>query len=96
MWCKDVRELLDAYALGALEPEDRGPIEEHLADCLRCWEHLEESQKAAALLVLGVPLEEPREDLRQRILAQAAKEGRQKVETRPWWRRWLPLFRLRR
>lgn len=88
MECEQIGELLDAYALGALSPEETGPIEEHLADCLRCWEHLNESQKAAALLVLAVPLEQPREELRRRIIAQAAKEGRQKADRRPWWRRW--------
>ncbi|TET95070.1 MAG: hypothetical protein E3J29_07465 [Dehalococcoidia bacterium] len=78
MECKEVGELLDAYALGALGPEETGPIEEHLADCLRCWEHLKEAQKAAALLVLAVPLEQPREELRRRIIAQAAKEAGEK------------------
>jgi anti-sigma factor RsiW len=78
MHCEELGELLDAYALGALRPEERGPIEEHLADCLRCWKHLKECQKAAALLVLAVPLEQPREELRQRILAEAAKEASQK------------------
>lgn len=94
MECEAVGELLDAYALGALKPEETGSIEEHLADCLRCWEHLKESQKAAALLVLAVPLEQPREELRRRIIAQAAKEGGQKAGGgRPWWRRWPSLFR---
>lgn len=88
MLCKEVGELLDAYALGALGSEETGPFEEHLADCLRCWEHLKESQKAAALLVLAVPLEQPREELRQRIIAQAAKEAREKGGGRPWWRFW--------
>jgi len=78
MECEEVGQLLDAYALGALRPEETGPIEEHLADCLRCWEHLKESQKAAALLVLAVPLEQPREELRQRIIAEAEREAHQK------------------
>ncbi len=77
MECEDIGKLLDAYALGAIAPDETGPIEEHIADCLRCWEHLKESQKAAALLVLAVPLEQPREELRQRILAQAARESRE-------------------
>jgi anti-sigma factor RsiW len=88
MLCKEVGELLDAYALGALGPEETGPIEEHLADCLRCWEHLKESQKAAALLVLAVPLEQPREELRQRIIAEAAKEAGQEGRRRFRWRWW--------
>jgi len=66
--------MLEAYALGAVAPEEGAHIEEHLGDCLACWEHLSESQRAAALLALAVPLEEPREGLRQRILAQAQLE----------------------
>ncbi len=72
--CEEIGQLLDAYALGAVDPQDVGHIEEHLADCLACWEHLSDSQKSAALLALAVPLEEPREELRQRILAQAQAE----------------------
>lgn len=73
--CEEIGQLLDAYALGAVEPQDVGPIEEHLAECLACWEHLTEAQKSAALLALAVPLEEPREELRRRILAQAQAEA---------------------
>ena len=72
--CESIGQLLDAYALGALDPQDVAPIEEHLAECLACWGHLSETQKSAALLALAVPLEEPREKLRRRILAQARAE----------------------
>jgi anti-sigma-K factor RskA len=78
--------MLEAYALGAVPPEEGAHIEEHLADCLACWEHLSESQRAAALLALAVPLEEPRESLRQRIIAQARRESEPSPEPspRPW------------
>jgi anti-sigma factor RsiW len=76
MKCADVGKLLDAYALGATGPGEANAIEEHLTDCLRCWDRLRESQKAAALLFLAVPLKEPREELRRRIMAQAAREAR--------------------
>jgi anti-sigma-K factor RskA len=72
--CEEIGQLLDAYALGAVEPQDVEPIEEHMTECLACWDHLTEAQKSAALLALAVPLEEPREELRQRILAQAQAE----------------------
>jgi len=67
--------MLEAYALGAVAPEEGAHIEEHLGECLACWDHLSESQRAAALLALAVPLEQPREGLRQRIIAQAQREG---------------------
>ena len=66
--------MLEAYALGAVAPEEGAHIEEHLGECLACWDHLSESQRAAALLALAVPLEEPHEDLRKRIIAQAQLE----------------------
>lgn len=86
MECEEVGQLLEAYALGAVPPEEGAHIEEHLADCLACWDHLSESQRAAALLALAVPLEEPRESLRQRIIAQARRESEPAPEAspRPW------------
>jgi hypothetical protein len=83
--------MLEAYALGAVEPEEGAHIEEHLAECLACWEHLSESQRTAALLALAVPLEEPRESLRQRIIARAKRDAVPAAEPSP--RRWrLPRF----
>jgi anti-sigma-K factor RskA len=66
--------MLEAYALGAVAPEEKAAIEEHLGECLACWDHLSHSQRAAALLALAVPLEEPREGLRQRIIMRAQQE----------------------
>lgn len=83
--------MLEAYALGALPPEEGAHIEEHLADCLACWDHLSQTQRAAALLALAVPLEEPRESLRRRIIAQAQREDKPTAEPLP--RRWrMPRF----
>ena len=78
--------MLEAYALGAVAPEEGAHIEEHLSECLACWEHLSESQRAAALLALAVPLKEPHESLRRRIIAQAKREARPAPE--PLFRRW--------
>ena len=72
--------MLEAYALGAVQPEEGAHIEEHLGECLACWDHLSQSQRAAALLALAVPLEEPREGLRQRIIAQAQREAEPAAE----------------
>jgi anti-sigma-K factor RskA len=80
--------MLEAYALGAVAPEEGAHIEEHLGDCLACWEHLSQSQRAAALLALAVPLEEPREGLRQRIIAQAQRETEPADEPSPTRRGW--------
>ena len=86
MECEEVGLMLEAYALGAVAPEEGAHIEEHLSECLACWEHLSESQRAAALLALAVPLKEPNESLRRRIIAQAQREARPAPE--PLFRRW--------
>jgi len=80
--------MLEAYALGAVQPEEGTHIEEHLGECLACWDHLSHSQRAAALLALAVPLEEPREGLRQRIVAQAQREAEPAAEPTRTGRGW--------
>ena len=80
--------MLEAYALGAVAPEEGAHIEEHLTECLACWDHLSQSQRAAALLALAVPLEEPREGLRRRIIAQAQREGEPAAEPSATGRGW--------
>jgi hypothetical protein len=80
--------MLEAYALGAVAPEEGAHIEEHLGECLACWDHLSQSQRAAALLALAVPLEEPREGLRRRIFAQAQREVELAPDPSPTRRTW--------
>ena len=74
MDCPDVRELLDAYALGAAEKREAQQLEEHVADCVRCWEELTQAQQSAALLAFSIALQEPPTSLERRILARAAQE----------------------
>lgn len=75
MDCHGIKDLLDAYALGAAEKREAEGIERHASDCVRCWEQLNEAQQAAALLALSVPLERAPAALRERIMAQAAREA---------------------
>ena len=76
MDCQEVRELLDAYALGATEPVESEGLERHLSDCIRCWEELSEAQRTAAALSLAVGIEAAPARLRDRVLSQAEREGR--------------------
>jgi anti-sigma-K factor RskA len=71
MDCDEIRDLLDAYALGAAEPAESGALEEHVADCVRCWEELTKSQQTAAMLALAIPIETPPDYLERRVMAQA-------------------------
>src|SRR2546427_2846634 len=82
--CREVTELVDAYALGALDHGEAGALQRHLSDCARCREELSKSQRTAALLALSVRIEEAPSELRDRIVARAEREG---AEVPPW--RWL-------
>jgi predicted anti-sigma-YlaC factor YlaD len=77
MDCRDVIEILDAYALGAAEKTEARAMEEHVADCVRCWEELTKAQKAAALLALAVPMQQVPDHLERRIMELAAREKEQ-------------------
>lgn len=76
MDCQQIIEMLDAYALGAADSADVAAIEEHVADCVRCWEELNKSQRTAALLALSVPMREAPQRLEARIVDAAARERR--------------------
>ncbi len=72
--CEQVQEILDAYALGAADAADASAIEEHVADCVRCWEELSKAQQTTALLALTSPLSEAPAGLESRIVAAAARD----------------------
>ncbi|HEV2239222.1 MAG TPA: anti-sigma factor [Ktedonobacterales bacterium] len=61
---------LDAYALGALEPEEAAWVEAHLAQCARCRQLAADARAVANRLPLSVPLVVPPPDLRARVLAR--------------------------
>ena len=46
----DIRELLGAFALDAVEPDEGSAIEAHLATCPRCRDEVREHREVAALL----------------------------------------------
>ena len=87
MGCDQVRELLDAYALGAADPADAAVVEEHVADCVRCWDELSKGQQTAALLALTVEMEEAPAKLGERIIAQAQRERSQGGKSPGIWSR---------
>lgn len=83
----DVHELTPAYALHALDAEEREAYEAHLAQCERCRQELAVLSESAAALAWAVESPAPSPALRERILA-AAGEGRANVvplrPRRPW------------
>jgi len=73
MNCEQIRELLDAYALGAADAAEASAIQEHAADCVRCWSSLDEAQRVAASLALSTAIEKAPPSLRSRVLAETER-----------------------
>lgn len=65
-----VFELLPAYALGCLDPEEDALVARHLENCATCRIELETYRAAAGELALAVIEDEPSPQLRQRLLAR--------------------------
>lgn len=71
-----VDNFIDAYALGALEPDEIAWVEAHLEDCPRCRELAREARAVASTLLVDVPLVEPPAALRQHVLDRVHQEAR--------------------
>ena len=50
----EIEDLLGAYALNAVEPDEAALVEAHLAECPRCRAEVAEHREVAALLTSGV------------------------------------------
>jgi len=89
MDCEQIRDLLDAYALGAADAREAAAIEEHVADCVRCWSSLDEAQRVAASLALSTVLQKAPQPLRSRVLAEAERRQQPALPSFPGRLRWL-------
>jgi anti-sigma-K factor RskA len=83
----ELHDLAAAYALDALDPEDRWTYERHLDGCERCREEVAALRETAADLAYVAEGPAPRPELRDRILLEA-RSGRP-AEVVPLRRRWL-------
>jgi anti-sigma-K factor RskA len=72
---RTLHELTPAYALNALDEDERRAYEEHLSRCARCRDELADLSQTAALLAHGAPPATPPPALRERILAEARRNG---------------------
>jgi anti-sigma-K factor RskA len=88
------RELLEAYALGALDSNERASIEAHLAaGCPECTSALAEARRLVSQLAYLAPTAEPSEMLRARLLQKVRAEGQSGdrpsavpvKSSIPWW-----------
>jgi len=87
----ELHDLAAAYALDALDPEDRWTYERHLDTCESCRKEVAALREGAEQLAYASEGPEPRPELRERILKAAREDaGPQVVPFRR--RRWvLPL-----
>ncbi len=71
----ELHELAAAYALGALDPQERDEVEAHVASCPTCRAEVGELREVAALLAHSAPLVEPSRlaALRARVVADATR-----------------------
>lgn len=85
-----ITEFLPAYALHCLDAEETVMVLEHLAVCQECREEFEAFQTVTDHLSLAVPDEQPRPELKTRILQKIQSEARSVPERsllRTWWQR---------
>ena len=74
MTCDQVRELAGVFVLGALEPADDAAVRAHLATCPEAHEEIAELGSVLPILGESVPIVEPPDGLRARIMAAAAED----------------------
>ncbi|HET9224721.1 MAG TPA: zf-HC2 domain-containing protein [Roseiflexaceae bacterium] len=65
-------DVIPAFALGALEPEETLLVKKHLAHCPDCRAEMAAYQAVVALLCNAISSQEPPAHLRERILTHIA------------------------
>lgn len=68
----DLEVLAAAYAIDALDGDERKQFESHLSECAVCREHVAAYRSVTAALALGTEPVDPPASLRQRTIARAS------------------------
>ncbi len=76
MTCEEFEELSGAYVLGAVTPEERLAVREHIATCENCKRLARQLHAIVDLLPLSVTQVTPPAALRERVLDAVRQEGR--------------------
>jgi len=82
---ESIHDLSAAYALDALDDDERRAYEDHLAGCERCREEVAAFSATAEMLGYAAPPVDPPPMLRDRILVAARGERPNVVPMRPRW-----------
>jgi anti-sigma-K factor RskA len=72
--CDEVREMAGSFVLGALSPADDAAVRAHLASCDDAHAEIDELGGVLPALAASVPVVEPPEALKARIMAAAAAD----------------------
>lgn len=72
--CDEVRDMAGAFVLGALDPSDAAAVRSHLATCGQAHEEIAELGAVVPAFAEVVPVVEPSEGLKARIMAAAAAD----------------------
>ncbi|MBI5034789.1 MAG: anti-sigma factor [Chloroflexi bacterium] len=67
--CKELEELYPAFALDAVDEQDKKNIENHLKTCQNCSEIVEDYRSVSDMLPFAVPMVDPPDYLKARVLA---------------------------
>ncbi len=73
-------DVLAAYALNAVPPEDRSVLEERVQRCVTCRGILADLDESAERLAAAVPAHRPPPALKARVLAAVADEAERPIE----------------
>jgi hypothetical protein len=81
---EEVRELIAAYAIDAIDPLEKARIDDHLIRCDSCRTTLREHQEAAGLLAFSAEPSIPSKGLRNRLLDEVvSSNGAPKTQRMP-------------
>ncbi len=78
---QEIIDLIPAYALGILEPEEALHVSEHLEICSACREELAAYEIVTDMIGTAVPIITPPADLKERLMSQT----RTAVSPQPIW-----------
>jgi anti-sigma factor RsiW len=94
-----VLDLLPAYVLGSLDPDEANQVEEHLFSCWICRDESTAYQTVAEQISFAAPAAAPDPELKERLMQRARKAPPQRPvparrSQRPWLERLLPVWSL--